>query len=188
MSIDGIDFKIFNSSTRTTKYYSYKINHTGLRYEVGLNIQTGDIVWTTGPYPPGEWTDIRIFLAELAGKLPLGEKVEADRGYRGWTRFVEDPTFAVPNTDKMRRTKALVRSRHEMVNNRFKTFGALKDCWRHDRLHHGLAFRCIAIVTQLSLETGHPLPQVEYRTMKFIGNIQESSEEEVETESDEESV
>ena len=96
MSVDGTDYKInhpTSSAACLQDYYSYKINHSGLRYEVALCIQSGDVVWTNGPFPPGIWPDISIFLAGLALKLSTGEKVEADAGYQDHPKFVEDPFF-----------------------------------------------------------------------------------------------
>ena len=182
MSVDGTDYKINTPSPASTKWFSFKIRHAGLRYEVGLNIQTGDIVWTNGPFPAGEWTDIRIFLSDLAPKLGPGEKVEADLGYRGWADKVEDPTICIPNTEEMVYMKSMVRARHEMVNARLKTFNALKYAWRHDRSHHGLTFRCIVIMVQLNLESGGALPKVTYSTLKPIVSTpeEEGNEEEVE--------
>ena len=63
VSVDGTDFHIrkpwpFHESNKD--YYSYKLNETGLRYEVGISIIKGDIVWINGPYEFGKWTDIKI--------------------------------------------------------------------------------------------------------------------------------
>ena len=176
MSVDGTDFKINTPSPASTKWFSFKIRHAGLRYEVGLNIQTGDIVWSNGPFPAGEWTDIRIFLSDLASKLKQGEKVEADLGYRGWEDKVEDPTICIPNTEEMVEMKAMVRARHEMVNARLKTFCALRNSWRHDRSHHGLAFRCIVMMVQLTFESGNALPKVSYMTPKTLTEVPEEED------------
>lgn len=191
MSVDGTDFKINHPSANTgislTSYYSYKINHSGLRYEVALNIQSGDIVWTSGPFPPGEWPGIRIFLSGLAHKLRPGEKVEADQGYQGWAQYIEDPNFMVPNNEHMATQKTNVRARHEMVNNRLKNFHCLKNAWRHHRDHHGIAFRCVAIVVQLSLESGNPLPRVTYQTRPLIEVLGDVSSDATVTDEDPES-
>ena len=74
----------------TSKYKSHRtlkksgfLTRLGVqeRYEAVLNIQTGYIVWSLGPFPPGSHTDL---LQCLAHKLKLGDRVEADKGYRGW--------------------------------------------------------------------------------------------------------
>lgn len=173
MTVDGTDFKINHPTIgifdleRIQDYYSYKINHSGLRYEVGVCIQTGHIVWTAGPYKPGLYNDIKIFCHTLIYNLMSGEKVEADKGYRGYPDQIETPDFISPETSEMREMKSKVRARHEMVNGRLKTWGALKQAWRHHHTHHGLAFRCIVIMVQLSMEVDSPVLQVEYHTPRI---------------------
>ena len=173
MTVDGTDFKINHPTIgifdleRIQDYYSYKINHSGLRDEIGVCIQTGHIVWTVGPYKPGLYNDIKIFCHTLIYNLMSGEKVEADKGYRGYPDQIETPDFISPETSEMREMKSKVRARHEMVNGRLKTWGALKQAWRHHHTHHGLAFRCIVIMVQLSMEVDSPVLQVEYHTPRI---------------------
>ena len=69
VSIDGTDFRIEEPTIWDPKWHSQKFNGPGLRYEVGVCIQTGDIVWINGPYPPGEWNDLQIALDELVYML-----------------------------------------------------------------------------------------------------------------------
>ena len=182
MSVDGTDFKINTPSPASTRWFSYKICHAGLCYKVELNIQTGDIVWTNGPFPAREWTYICIFLSDLAFKLKQGEKVEADLGYCRWEEKVEDPTICIPNTEEMVEMKVMVLARHEMVNTRLKTFCALRNSWRHDWSHHGRAFRCIVMMVQLTFESGYALPKVSYMTPE---TLREVPEEEVSADDDE---
>ena len=73
----------FNNYPSVAVWYSYKFNGPGLRYEVGLCILTGRIVWVHGPIPPGGWNDLQIFRHSLVTHLGQGERVETDRGYRG---------------------------------------------------------------------------------------------------------
>jgi len=168
MTVDDTDFKINHPTIRIydferiQNYYSYKINHSGLRYEVGVCIQTGHIVWTAGPCKP-----IKIFLHALYYNLMSGEKVEADKGCRGYPDKIETPDFISHQTSEMREMKSNVRLRHEMVNGRLKNWGALKQTWRHHHTHHGLAFRCIVIMVQLSMEVDSPVLQVEYHTPRI---------------------
>jgi hypothetical protein len=80
--VDGTDFLVSRRNKR--KYWSHKFNASGLRYEVGIAIQTGHILWVNGPFPCGEYPDIKIFCLGLKKKLEYcKEKVEADDGYRG---------------------------------------------------------------------------------------------------------
>ena len=84
MSVDGTDFLIKNPHDGRYKYwYSYKLKKPGLRYEVGVSIGCGDIVWIHGPYPCGHYNDIKIFRSALKNWLEEGERVIADDGYVG---------------------------------------------------------------------------------------------------------
>ena len=83
MMVDGTNFKINQPKNFKKKWFSHKSRGAGLSYEVALNIQTGDIVWSYGPFPPGAHTDLAIFLQGLAHKLKQDERVEADRDYQG---------------------------------------------------------------------------------------------------------
>jgi len=95
--------------------YSHKFKKSALRYEVALNIQTGDICNIEGPYPPGIYNDQLIFEDALELALEAGECVETDRGYRGaFSRgTVQCPPYEVPERRGM---TATVRNRHETCN------------------------------------------------------------------------
>ena len=58
VNVDGTDFLISHSGRR---FYSYKFNHSGLRYEVATCIRTGDLVWISGPWEPGIYNDVSVF-------------------------------------------------------------------------------------------------------------------------------
>ncbi len=82
-------------------FWSYKFKKSGLRYEVGLRILTGNICWWSGPYAPGKWNDLSIFRDSLVSMLEHGERCETDRGYQGSTpTYVKCPGVleADPNT------------------------------------------------------------------------------------------
>ena len=88
-------------------------------------------------------------------------RVEADNGYVGAADKVkcpDNPCNPVANEGMQSR----VRSRHEMINARFKTWSILKNTYRHNIRRHGEVFRAIAIVTQLGIDNGEPLFQVDY--------------------------
>ncbi len=51
LSVDGTDFLVAMGWSKS--FYSYKFKKSGLRYEAGLCIKTGDICWWSGPYVPG---------------------------------------------------------------------------------------------------------------------------------------
>jgi len=160
VTVDGTDFRIQQPHPFSKKWYSFKFKGPGLRYEVCVCIQTGDIVWINGPFPCGRWPDIRIFTRDLIHMLLPGEKVEADQGYRGYPDQVRTPGIAVSLADQ--RAKGNARGRHKHVNKRFKQWGALKQVYRHDIDDHYLIFNSIAVTTQICLENGEPLYQVRY--------------------------
>ena len=154
VSVDGTDFRVEETGKQ---WYSHKFKKAGVRYEVGLAIKTGDIVWLEGPLPCGNWPDIKIFRAALVHYLDKDERVEADDGYIG-----EDPATAkTPNMFTRKKEKlaiqARVRNRQETVNKRFKQWACLKDRFRHSTEKHSACFRAVAVLTQLSFEFGMPL-------------------------------
>jgi len=142
-------------------WYSQKFKGPGLRYEVGLNIATGDIVWINGPFPPGKWPDVNIFEYSLMHCLEKNERVETDKGYRGVREYASTPQKFAEDKEK-EKVKARIRSRHETANKRLKQWGCLKQIFRHDIRQHSAVFRAVAVITQLSFENGSPLYQVSY--------------------------
>jgi len=112
-----------------------------------------------GPFACGMWPDITIFRASLKTFLDPYERVEADDGYSG-----EDPvTCKTPGGLSSRcdkeaaKLRLRIRARHETVNARIKTFGALKQRFRHPTENHGMFVRAVIVLTQLMIENGEPL-------------------------------
>lgn len=62
-------------------YYSHKVGHGGLRYEIGLLVSSGHIVLVNGPFPCGAFASVIIFRQGLKGKLLPAERVITDKGY-----------------------------------------------------------------------------------------------------------
>ena len=81
VTVDGTDFRV-EFQPADPKYFTFKHNCSGVRYELAVCIQTGEIVWYTGPYKAST-NDLTIFRMHLKQKLLPGEKVEADSGYVG---------------------------------------------------------------------------------------------------------
>ena len=115
VTIDGTDFEIFepgnpegrfwvdskgNHVTCNPKWYSHKFKGPGLRYEVAVCIQTGDIVWTAGPFPCGRRPDKKIFKHRLRHMLDQHEMVECDRGYVGLPFECHTPDDFLNEADK----------------------------------------------------------------------------------------
>jgi hypothetical protein len=85
MTVDGTDFRIpqKGAATKGNTFASHKyVGKSALRYELGVDILTGNLVWIQGPYPAGKYTDIKFFNKVLRNFLEPGERVEADAGQR----------------------------------------------------------------------------------------------------------
>ena len=67
--------------TKGNAFGSHKYaGKSALRYELGVDILAGNLVWIQGPYPAGKYTNIKIFNKVLRNFLEPGKRVEADRG------------------------------------------------------------------------------------------------------------
>jgi len=156
VTVDGTHFQIRNRRDKDTKkyikrWYSHKFKTSGVSYEIAVCIKTGDIVWICGPFPAAT-PDITIFRYKLKELLLPFEWVMADRGYRGERKCIT-PYDAFNYQHK--RSMAALRSRHETVNRRFKTFGALKQMFRNSPDMHNIFFRAAAVVIQLGHQAGY---------------------------------
>ena len=161
-SVDGVDFRVKGKKMLDGKpdkrYYSHKFKGPALRYMIALSIRSTDIVFLSGPYLPGVYNDLSIFrLSGIKDEMEQREKVEADDGYLG-----EDPGFCLcPGGRTARadqeRLRGKVRMRHEHVNERMKNFGCLVNRFNHGIEKHSACFRAVAVITQLSMESGEPM-------------------------------
>jgi len=137
MSVDGTDFRILQkgAAVKGNAYGSHKYaGKSALRYELGICIRTGHLVWIEGPYAAGQWNDIAIFNNCLATFLDPNERVEADNGYRGHEDKIKCPKNASNHPDNLA-MQARVRSRHETFNGRLKNWGILQQVFRVPSRH-----------------------------------------------------
>jgi hypothetical protein len=139
--------------------FFHKINGVALKYEVGVCIQTGYIVWVNGPFKAGKWNDIKLNRSTLKEQLLPGEMVEADRGYRG-DETVRCPDTVFPRSYKQAKQKA--RARHKMVNGRLKKYRVLASVFRHERNLHQFVFYAVAVIKKIGFEDGSPPFSVSY--------------------------
>ncbi len=160
ITVDGTDFRIHEPKPFDRKWYSHKYTKAGLRYEIGVCIQTGWIVWTNGPFACGPNHDLTIFRSALEGMLLPWEMVEADQGYRGHPRI--RPRYEEGVSMVQYIAKGRARARHEGINSLFKIFGILKYPFRHNIEKHGRVFRAIATITQVKLKNEQPTFDVHY--------------------------
>ena len=82
ISIDGTDCRIQEQSPFDGKWYSHKFKGPALRYEIGVCMVTGLVVWVMGGFPAGEYPDLKIYRMGPKYILEDGEKVIADGGTR----------------------------------------------------------------------------------------------------------
>lgn len=152
VSLDGTDCPINEPTPFSTKWWSHKINGPGLRYEVGLCISTGHIVWTNGPYPCGAFPDLKIARDCYIDQVEQGEMTLADKGYRDATYFLTPWTHPESSGHQKR-----IMARHETVNGRLKFFAVLRRSFRHELHLHTQCFHAVANIVQLELKNGSPL-------------------------------
>jgi hypothetical protein len=151
LSVDGTDFSINEPSPFSSIWFSHKFRGPGLRYEIALAIQTGDIAWVHGPFPCGQLTDLGIFRLGLKNRLLPGERVEADAIY---TEVQCDGPFDYCFSVEQYKAKFKVRARHETVNRRFTQFGILAEKFRHPKEKDVHVFMATAVLTHITMKTG----------------------------------
>ena len=174
-TVDGTDYSIYEPKLREgklvfdkrgrrltvdPKWYSHKFEGPALRYEIAVCIQTGDIVWSNGPFPAGKWPDKKIFKYKLRHMLDENEMVEVDGTYSGMPFECRMPGDFLSAADK--KAKSDARARHETINRRLKQFGILGNRYRHDIGMHKIAFRACAVCTQIAFNAGEKAFQVNY--------------------------
>lgn len=148
-----MDFKIDEPKPFNHLYYSHKFKGPGLRYELGLNIRTGNIVWAHGGYPCGEYPDLKLARDLYLRNVRNGEKTLADKGYK------DKMFFILPSKENKHFHKRIM-ARHETVNKRLRQFEILKKTFRNNLSKHPKVFHAVVNVSQLSLENGEPLYSV----------------------------
>ena len=157
MSVDGTDCPIYEPWPFNPKMYSEKFNGPAVKYELGVCLKTGWIVWVNGPFRGG-LGDKTIFKDGLATLLFEEEGVEVDKGYTGDDRF---KTPGIGLTSQKRKMKSNARSQHEAVNGRLKQFNVLSTHFRHMKPNkevmmqkHKLCFHAVVVITQLKFQSG----------------------------------
>jgi hypothetical protein len=75
VTVDGTNFGIEEPTPFSAMWFSHKRIHAGLIYEIRITIQTGDLVWINGPYPCGDWPDVRIARNGICDELDPGQKI-----------------------------------------------------------------------------------------------------------------
>jgi hypothetical protein len=179
MTIDRTDFRIQQKGVakRGNAFGSHKYaGKAALRYELGIDILKGNLVWVEGPYPANAWPDIKIFLNTLACHLLPGERVEANNGYVGHPDKIKCPNNDC-NPERNLGMQSAARSRHETFNDRLKNWGILERTYRHDIELHGTVFSACVVITQLCVANREPLFEVdEYGDALGLGSNENASD------------
>ena len=144
------------------RFKSHKFNKGGLRYEVGVCLATGHLVWLHGPFRAG-LPDIEISRSALVqGALVEGEMCEADNGYVGEEWYIKTPIGFHTRSEDEKKMKKRAGQRHESVNNRLKIFRVLSGDYHHPIEFHSSCFRAVAVITQLNFLENPPFQCVYY--------------------------
>ena len=159
VTIDGTDVSVELSFDE--RFFSVKFHYGGLKYEVGVCIATGYIVWINGPFRCG-MNDLQVVQQAMVGKLIDDEMAVADRGDVGEDWHIKTPLPFHSRTQNETKMMGQARARHETVNKRLKIFEVLKKRFRHDLMLHSSCFRAVAVITQLNFEHGEPPFQCVY--------------------------
>jgi hypothetical protein len=154
MTVDGTDFRIQEPQPFSPTWYSSKFKGPGVRYEVGICIATGWIVWFHGPFKPGEYNDHAITQLALDSILDHGERYIADKGYHSTRALTPYDAWDHEDLHYM----STCRSRHETVNRLFKRFRSIGNRFRRHVTKHGLYAHSVACVVQLGIMFGEVQP------------------------------
>jgi len=147
VTIDCTDCPIEEPTDFDEIWYSQKLNGPGVKYEVGINIRVGNIVWVYGGFPCGEKNDLELSKERFLSRMPLNEKVVADDGYKTSLRYI-----CPANRPAAAGTIRRILARHENVNGMLKSFRVLASPFRHELHKHRWCFYAIANITQLMIQ------------------------------------
>ena len=168
MSVDGIDFQIFEHGI---KFYSHKNRKSALRYEICFNIIIGGIVWVNILYPAGAYSDITIFRDSLINFLNPGERVGDDDGYiREVPHHIKCP-MSVTNLRVRKVIHGRLGKGQETLNRRFKDWRLLKQGFRHHASNHADILHAIVVLTQTSIDSGERIFSCEYRDDSLLNRF-----------------
>ncbi len=165
ISVDGIDVRIPQQGPAIpgNPFTSFKFKRKcGLQYKIGVDILAGNIVWVNGPYAAGKYTDIKFFCHGLAHWLDEHERVEADNGYIGEAPQKVKCLGCMLNPTKNQAMQNWVRSRHKSLNGQLKNWAILTSLYHHGLMEHGNVFGVNAVITQISINVGEKLFEVDY--------------------------
>ena len=168
ISVDCVNFGVNEPRHPTLhkikKMFDRKGGKAGQTYEIALHLWENRIVWISGPHPPNDGGDRAIFIGKgenfkdgracLNDTIPEGKMAIADKIYNGLEKVALHNSL---DTTAVRVFKRRARSRQESINARMKSFGALRQRFRHGLLKQDRAVVAVAVLCQYQLENGSPL-------------------------------
>jgi hypothetical protein len=125
-------------------YYSGKTRKHTIKYEIGIQLQTGKIVWLSGGVP-GSVHDLTVVRnCGLPSKLLSGEFILADKAYIGENYFLHPIKPAITLEEKeLNAAISSIRETVEHTIHRIKIFGCTQQKWRHNLNLHPIIFKVI---------------------------------------------
>jgi hypothetical protein len=136
-------------------YYSGKSKHHEIKYEVGVDVRDGTIVWLSGGFP-GSMHDLTIARTSgIIDKLDEGEFILADKAYLGDQHFLT-PLKGTPSTLQGQLFNYIISHLRIIVEHTFskiKVFKCLTAKWRHDLCLHKVVFFVLSNVINFELKT-----------------------------------
>ena len=136
------------------KFFDRKGGKAGLTYEIALHLWENRVVWFSGPHAPNDGGDRAIFLKGLNDKIPDGKRGIADKIYTGLAKIALHNSL---DTKEVREFKARARARQESINSRLKSFGCMKQRFRHGISNHEVFARAVMVICIVAMENGSPL-------------------------------
>jgi len=130
-----------------------------VKYEIGIDIHTSQVVWINGPFRGGAH-DKSIYVSALRLKIPHGKKVIVDRVYGEKSSPDDHAKLGLPNPmddPETAKFKARARCRHESFNGRLKFFKSLEDTYRHRNAYHKHVLLAVAVMVQYQMNNGATL-------------------------------
>ena len=106
ITVDGVDCAIQEPWPFDEAIFSKKLNGPGYKYEIGICIATGVIVWVNGPFKAGK-NDKTIFENDgLMDALCDNECVEVDMGYQGLDELKNPKMYQTQKAGKQKNRRS----------------------------------------------------------------------------------
>ena len=151
-AVDSTDVLVCEPQPFHAQRFSQKFQQSALRYEIGISVNGGNIVWVQGPSPAGRFNDQTIFNLKMVDHLKMHEKILADKDYSG----KQITHSGVEGDEDSTRTQKL-RANHKRMNGRLKMFGCIDQRWRHLLDKHHVCFFAVSNLIHFEIKLSRPL-------------------------------